>query len=256
MFHDYHLYTAPGIVREAKPDAFLHHFVHIPWPHPDAWRILPRVWRDEIFDGPALQRHHRLPHQLLRPQLPRLLPRAGRLRGRLPQRGRPLRRPRDLDPRLPARDRRRAPAPRRRHRRRRRLRARAARPPPRAPDHPRRPRRPLQERAARLHRLRPVPHRPPRVPREGHVHRPPAAVAAGRRRVPGVPRADRGARRGRQPPPRDHRLDADRPADLRELPRGRRPLQALRPADGQLALRRHEPGRQGGAGGQHPRRAS
>jgi trehalose 6-phosphate synthase len=51
MFHDYHLYTAPALVREAKPDAFLHHFVHIPWPHPDAWRILPRVWRDAIFSG-------------------------------------------------------------------------------------------------------------------------------------------------------------------------------------------------------------
>ncbi len=51
MFHDYHLYTAPAIVRDAVPDAFLHHFVHIPWPHPDAWRILPRVQRDEIYDG-------------------------------------------------------------------------------------------------------------------------------------------------------------------------------------------------------------
>ena len=44
--------------------------------------------------------------------------------------------------------------------------------------------------------------------------------------------------------------------DLRELPRGGRPLQALRPADGQLDLRRHEPGRQGGAGGEHPRRGA
>ena len=51
MFHDYHLYTAPAIVRAARPEAFLHHFVHIPWPHPDAWRILPREWRDDIFDG-------------------------------------------------------------------------------------------------------------------------------------------------------------------------------------------------------------
>jgi trehalose 6-phosphate synthase len=51
MFHDYHLYTAPAIVRAGRPEAFLHHFVHIPWPHPDAWRILPREWRDEIFDG-------------------------------------------------------------------------------------------------------------------------------------------------------------------------------------------------------------
>ena len=51
MFHDYHLYTAPRLVREAQPDAFLHHFVHIPWPQPDAWRILPRAWRDDIYDG-------------------------------------------------------------------------------------------------------------------------------------------------------------------------------------------------------------
>ena len=51
MFHDYHLYTAPALVREAVPDAFLHHFVHIPWPHPDAWRILPGAWRDAIFNG-------------------------------------------------------------------------------------------------------------------------------------------------------------------------------------------------------------
>jgi len=51
MFHDYHLYLAPALVRQALPDAFLHHFVHIPWPQPDAWRILPRTWREEIFDG-------------------------------------------------------------------------------------------------------------------------------------------------------------------------------------------------------------
>jgi trehalose 6-phosphate synthase len=51
MFHDYHLYTAPALIREARPDAFLHHFVHIPWPQPDAWRILPRTWREEIYEG-------------------------------------------------------------------------------------------------------------------------------------------------------------------------------------------------------------
>jgi trehalose 6-phosphate synthase len=51
MLHDYHLYTAPGLIREARPDAFLHHFVHIPWPHPDAWRILPGRWREAIYRG-------------------------------------------------------------------------------------------------------------------------------------------------------------------------------------------------------------
>jgi trehalose 6-phosphate synthase len=51
MVHDYHLYTCPGIIRERRPDVFLHHFVHIPWTHPDAWRVLPSRMRTEIFEG-------------------------------------------------------------------------------------------------------------------------------------------------------------------------------------------------------------
>jgi trehalose 6-phosphate synthase len=51
MVHDYQLYTLPGMVRRARPDVFLHHFVHIPWTQPDAWRVLPTRIRDEIFDG-------------------------------------------------------------------------------------------------------------------------------------------------------------------------------------------------------------
>jgi trehalose 6-phosphate synthase len=51
MLHDYHLYTAPGMIREARPDVFLHHFVHIPWSQPDSWRILPRRIREAIFRG-------------------------------------------------------------------------------------------------------------------------------------------------------------------------------------------------------------
>src|SRR5215208_3981259 len=49
MIHDYQLYTCPAIVREARPDAFLHQFVHIPWSQPDSWRILPQGWREEIY---------------------------------------------------------------------------------------------------------------------------------------------------------------------------------------------------------------
>jgi trehalose 6-phosphate synthase len=49
MLHDYHLYTCPGRIREARPDAFLHYFVHIPWSQPDSWRVLPHRWREEIF---------------------------------------------------------------------------------------------------------------------------------------------------------------------------------------------------------------
>lgn len=51
MVHDYHLYTLPGLVRRARPDAFLHHFVHIPWTQPDAWRVLPSRIRREIYEG-------------------------------------------------------------------------------------------------------------------------------------------------------------------------------------------------------------
>jgi trehalose 6-phosphate synthase len=51
MFHDYHLYTAPRMIRNERPDAFLHHFVHIPWSQPDSWRILPTRIRDAIYDG-------------------------------------------------------------------------------------------------------------------------------------------------------------------------------------------------------------
>src|ERR687889_249372 len=51
MVHDYHLYTLPQVVRRAKPDVFLHHFVHIPWTQPDAWRVLPTALREEIYNG-------------------------------------------------------------------------------------------------------------------------------------------------------------------------------------------------------------
>jgi trehalose 6-phosphate synthase len=51
MFHDYHLYTCPAIVRAERPDALLQHFVHIPWSQPDSWRILPTRIREEIYRG-------------------------------------------------------------------------------------------------------------------------------------------------------------------------------------------------------------
>ena len=51
MLHDYHLYSAPKFIREARPELFLHHFVHIPWAQPDAWRVLPRDMREDIYEG-------------------------------------------------------------------------------------------------------------------------------------------------------------------------------------------------------------
>jgi trehalose 6-phosphate synthase len=51
MVHDYHLYTLPDLVRRARPDVFLHHFVHIPWTQSDSWRVLPSWIRQEIYAG-------------------------------------------------------------------------------------------------------------------------------------------------------------------------------------------------------------
>ncbi|MFN8216754.1 MAG: trehalose-6-phosphate synthase [Solirubrobacterales bacterium] len=51
MLHDYHLYTAPRMIRDRRPDVFLHHFVHIPWSQPDSWRVLPTRIRNAIYDG-------------------------------------------------------------------------------------------------------------------------------------------------------------------------------------------------------------
>jgi trehalose 6-phosphate synthase len=51
FFHDYHLYLAPRFVRDVRPDAPLAHFVHIPWPEPNLWRVLPERIRCAIHDG-------------------------------------------------------------------------------------------------------------------------------------------------------------------------------------------------------------
>jgi trehalose 6-phosphate synthase len=51
FFHDYHLYLAPRFVREARPDAHLAHFIHIPWPEADYWHVLPLQIRRAIHDG-------------------------------------------------------------------------------------------------------------------------------------------------------------------------------------------------------------
>jgi trehalose 6-phosphate synthase len=51
MVHDYHFYLLPRMIRDARPDAFLHHFVHIPWPQPDAWRVLPSRIREDLYRG-------------------------------------------------------------------------------------------------------------------------------------------------------------------------------------------------------------
>ncbi len=44
FFHDYHLYLAPKLVREQRPDTAMAHFTHIPWVGREEWSVLP----DEI----------------------------------------------------------------------------------------------------------------------------------------------------------------------------------------------------------------
>lgn len=51
MVHDYQLYLVPALVREQLHGAIIQHFVHIPWPTPQYWKVLPREMRDAILFG-------------------------------------------------------------------------------------------------------------------------------------------------------------------------------------------------------------
>jgi trehalose 6-phosphate synthase len=53
VFQDYHLYLAPEYVRERVPTARLAHFVHIPWPDPRYWEMLPDYLVRDIYQGLA-----------------------------------------------------------------------------------------------------------------------------------------------------------------------------------------------------------
>ena len=51
MLHDYHFYLVGREVRARCPEAVLSFFLHIPWPGPDAWRVLPPPWRERVLNG-------------------------------------------------------------------------------------------------------------------------------------------------------------------------------------------------------------
>jgi trehalose 6-phosphate synthase len=51
FFHDYHLYLAPRLVREQRPDTLMSHFMHIPWAETDYWHVLPEHLRRAVHDG-------------------------------------------------------------------------------------------------------------------------------------------------------------------------------------------------------------
>jgi trehalose 6-phosphate synthase len=49
FIQDYHLALLPRILKEHRPDLYIAHFWHIPWPNPEVFRICP--WRRELLDG-------------------------------------------------------------------------------------------------------------------------------------------------------------------------------------------------------------
>jgi trehalose 6-phosphate synthase len=51
LFHDYHLYLAPRLVREARPGVVTSHFLHTPWPEPDYWHAFPAELRVAVHEG-------------------------------------------------------------------------------------------------------------------------------------------------------------------------------------------------------------
>ncbi len=194
MVHDYHLYTLPDLVRRARPDVFLHHFIHIPWTQPDAWRVLPTRIREEIYAGLLANDIIGFHTRSYRRNFLQCCRDLMDLEVDFERGRRALRRARGVGARLPAADRPpgdpRSIAQRERvdeferellRRRRDFLILRVDR-----ADL-------SQERAARLLRLRPVPRAAPRVQRARHVHRPADAVA--NRRARSTPSTSSGSRR-------------------------------------------------------------
>jgi trehalose 6-phosphate synthase len=51
LLQDYHFYLVSEQVRRRCPDALISHFVHIPWPSPDEWRVLPPTIREPLLRG-------------------------------------------------------------------------------------------------------------------------------------------------------------------------------------------------------------
>ena len=51
LVHDYQLYLVPRLVRQALPQAIIQQFVHVPWPTPQYWKVLPKHMRDAILEG-------------------------------------------------------------------------------------------------------------------------------------------------------------------------------------------------------------
>ena len=51
MLHDYHLYLAPGMIRQNQPSIVIQQFIHIPWPDVRCWHFLPSDITQAIYSG-------------------------------------------------------------------------------------------------------------------------------------------------------------------------------------------------------------
>ena len=233
---------------ERAPTALLSHFIHVPWPMPDYWRVLPETIRRAIHEGLLANDVVSFHTPPLAPELPALLRRH-------PRTSSPTRPPRrsasagtsPASVRGRSRSTRTSSTSWPRARPSSQQEAAIEAEPARVPHPPRRPDRPVEERRARVPRLRALPRRPSGDARARPDARAPRPVAAGHPRVRGVPRRHPARRaRGQRPLPAGG-LGAARPPDPGQLPAGGRRLQAVRRPARERDLRRHEPRRQGGA---------
>jgi len=49
LLNDYHLYLASTYIRRELPNHIIQHFIHIPWPSPRYWQLLPSSMRQALF---------------------------------------------------------------------------------------------------------------------------------------------------------------------------------------------------------------
>ena len=51
MLNDYHLYLTSAYIRRQMPNLIIQHFIHIPWPSPSYWQLLPSSMRQAILES-------------------------------------------------------------------------------------------------------------------------------------------------------------------------------------------------------------
>lgn len=49
ILNDYHLYLTSAYIRKQMPNLVIQHFIHIPWPSPSYWQLLPSSMRQAIL---------------------------------------------------------------------------------------------------------------------------------------------------------------------------------------------------------------